>query len=1246
MQGKSILLKSCNMSKEAGDDIQVYKVMRSTEHALLRPDMYIGNVNPQECEVELFEEHVTLTDSEATTPECADQGSGTFKGLEPKRCKLKPKPRIVKETIAHSHAILKLCDELITNAIDECKRDPACNEIRVDVNATGKITVYNNGRGIPIRKQEVCHDGRTEELYVPQIIFGLMNSGSNFEDREQRETAGRNGLGAKLANIYSSTFTVETAFAETKQTCEIVWSSNMSTCSPPKVRKSSLKGGFVRVSFVPDFPRFGFAGPESPIWKGTCRLIEKRAYEAALVTLGRARVKYNGSLVEIKSCRDFAAMYVGCDAKQLVSWPSNSFLNSAATEGATWQVVVGSHSEAKQVSFVNGVATTQGGTHVDFARAQIIDRIVDACQGRRGGPPQARFLRERLFLFVNATVVNPAFESQTKTKLATRASTGRFRQMLDVSDDFIKKLVNSDLVTAAIDAANQHDKKALNAQDAKANRGSQRPRVAKLDDANRAGTKDAHKCQLLVTEGDSAKATCVAGLGAMGKTGRDFFGVFPLKGKILNTRTASARQIMENKELADLKRTLGLESNRTYADKSGLRYGKICIATDADVDGSHIKGLVLNFFESQWPELIDMGMVSTLVTPVIRARRGAGPQAIERKFYAQQEFEEWCQTAEGRMRDWKIKYYKGLGTSSSQEAREVFGSYEENTVEFTDCQSGGSAALRMAFDKARAEDRKRWIEAAIVDKARSSLGGPPSVGLRLVNLRNANGGGQPRPGTASMTVQNFVNDELVQFSIADNVRSIPNIMDGLKPAQRKILYTCLLKSCFKGKKEMKVAQLAGAVSEHAAYHHGEVSLHSAIIGMAQGFMGSNQVPLLHPEGQFGSRLQGGKEAAAPRYISTCLSPLSQALFPAEDCKILEYLVDDGDVVEPRYYTPALPLLLFNGAEGIGTGWSTSIPPFAEDDIMENLRRLCSIQPIKSGSENSNINSGFAEPELVPMNVGFWGFQGTSRRIGAHKWELSGVCEVAANRRSVRITELPPREWTSSYKAWLEEQEWIRDTQNYTSETTVDFHVALREPLKHDEDVMDKFRLRKTFSASNMHAFDAGGRIRRYDSAEELLREWYAVRIEWYEKRRAHVIEQLELALRLASNKRRFIQEVLDKELELGRPEGETCAQLATTGYGAIDGGFSYLFDMNMRAFTQERIKQLDAELDQTTEAKIKTAAMTKEDFFRAGIDRAQAALATHHKLLLCKDNMRSDTPDPAAKKRPIKRKAGGPNTAP
>ena len=458
--------------------------------------------------------------------------------------------------------------------------------------------------------------------------------------------------------------------------------------------------------------------------------------------------------------------------------------------------------------------------------------------------------------------------------------------------------------------------------------------------------------------------------------GRDYYGVFPLKGKLLNVREASVKQRLGNEEINYLKQILGLKQECSYEsdeDFSTLRYGRIMCLTDQDVDGSHIKGLLINFFHFTWPHLVQKeNFITSMATPIVKAFKNKEVKI----FYNLPEYEKWKQLPSSK--GYKTKYYKGLGTSTSSEAKDYFHDIEDkliryfwdNTIEGMESED----SILLAFDKTKSDNRKEWLKN--YDKDR----------ILTYEQRQVSYG-------------EFIHNDMIHFSNDDTSRSIPHIMDGLKPSQRKILYGSILRGL--DKNEIKVAQLAGFVSDKAAYHHGEMSLTGAIVGMAQNYVGSNNINILKPNGQFGTRLQGGKDAASPRYIWTMLSDIIPTIFNKYDNMILNNQLEDGMSIEPEYYAPIIPMILVNGTEGIGTGFSTKIPNYNPVDIINNIIRFLDGEKYKS---------------MRP----YWNnFEGKVVKIDKNNYQSVGNYAIKNNK--VIITELPIGEWTQNFKNFLEKQ---------------------------------------------------------------------------------------------------------------------------------------------------------------------------------------------------------------------------------
>jgi DNA topoisomerase-2 len=687
-------------------------------------------------------------------------------------------------------------------------------------------------------------------------------------------------------------------------------------------------------------------------------------------------------------------------------------------------------------------------------------------------------------------------------------------------------------------------------------------------DAIHAGTARSKECTLVLTEGDSAKAFAVAGLAVLG---HDKYGVFPLKGKLLNTREASAKQVMENVEIKALKSIIGLQHANAHANREGLRYGNVLILTDADADGSHIKGLFLNFMHVNWPELAKSGFVRTLPTPLVKATRGALSQA----FFSMPELNAWL--TEHRNGDgWRLKYYKGLGTWSSAEAKDIFRTTK--AVRFLG-DAGADAAMLLGFEAKQADARKAWIQ--------SNTAEPPALAY-----------------TKDVTISDFVHKDLVNFSIYNVSRSIPSIVDGLKTSQRKVLFTVLDRKYTSAAREVKVAQLAGAVAERTLYLHGEQSLNDAIVNMAQCFAGANNVPLLHASGQFGTRLSNGADSASPRYIFTYAAALTRALFRPEDDALLAARSEEGVAVEPVVYYPVIPIVLVNGAAGISTGYSTSVPSFDPADVVANVERFLRDEPFQ------------------PMTPWYRGFTGTVELLGDDKFVVSGVARAdgggggGAAHRAFLVTELPVGGKSfSDYADWLQDEKSpVKLLENRSTDTSCHFKVefASAEAAAEAEakGLLEVLKLKVTGSLRNMHLFDERGTIKKYASVLDVMAEWCASRAGVYERRRAHQLERLAVRAALLRSKLAFIGAVVGGEVDFrGTTEPALLELFERCGYARADGdGYGHLLNLTARSFTADRVQALEREaLGVESETRL-LETQSARDLWRADLKALREAL--------------------------------------
>lgn len=1098
-----------------------YRKHELRDHIYELPDTYIGSVEPSSIDTFIYDDE---------------------------------KSKMVKKLITYVPGLYKMYDEIIVNALDQSvrlKADAASGKsdikpvknIHIDIDKdTGRISVTNDGDGIDV---EIHSD---HKVYVPQLIFGELLTSTNYDKTAEKLWSGRNGYGAKATNIFSKEFIIETVDHRRKKIYTQRFYDNMKHHDPPTIKAYS-KVPYTKISFIPDYERFGLSGITDDMFQ----LFRKRAYDACATTDPNVSVFFNSSKIEVKSFEKYVDLFIGDK--------SNGLPRAFEIINDRWEIAA-TYSESgifEQVSFVNGISTIRGGKHIDAVLASITKRITE--KSKKEIKPQ--HIKDNLMLFVKCLIVNPSFDTQTKEQLTTPVS--KFGSKFELSDKFVASLVKTGIVERAASLSEFHDKKKMSKTDGKK---TTRVLIENLDDANWAGTKNSSECTLILTEGLSAKTMAVSGLSVVG---RDKYGVFPLRGKILNVKDAQAKRIADNEEISALKKILGLQQGKDYKDISELRYGSIMIMTDADHDGSHIKGLLFNMFQSLWPSLYKLpGFLTSMLTPIVKATKRTGETIT---FYNLPDFETWRQSfGEESLAAWKIRYLKGLGTSTEIEAKEYFKEMKRLVYQYSGETSDES--LDLAFNKKRADDRKTWL----MQYNRQ----------RVLDVSDH---------TAPVPYEEFVNKELIHFSNRDLERSINHLCDGFKESNRKIWFGVCKKGLFSSSN--KVAQLAAYVSEVSAYHHGEVSLQQAIIGMAQTYPGTNNIPLLVPEGQFGTRLNGGKDAASPRYIFTAGSKLGRLIYREEDSPILNYLTDDGVSVEPEYYIPIIPTVLGNGGLGIGTGFSTNIPCHNPLDIIDRCKRIA------AAVEGCNTHADMCEiidrMDLDPLVPWYLGFKGSITLLKPGVYQSKGI-HTWIDDTTVEITELPLGTWTDDYKQFLTElilanNPVLKDFETHCTAKNVRFilklHPGVRAAIQ--QTFESDFKLTSTtgLSLNNIHLYSASGAITKYRDTSEVTKDFSKERLLKYIERKAYQLKMLEREYIKTSAKVRFINDIITKELDIMNVKmSELEEQLKAKNYPedtdvnplTSDGGddtdktnynYKYLTRMPIHQLTKEKKQELE-----------------------------------------------------------------------
>lgn len=1221
-----------------------YKMLTDREHVLHNSDTYIGSIEQvqEEQYVLDFEEH---GEKNAT---------------------------IVKKMINYIPGLYKLFDEAIVNCRDHVVRcqqkqndgdeeTKLVTHISVVFNNDGSISVENDGNGIDVVEHA------EHKLWVPEMIFGHLRTGTNYNKEEKKIVGGKNGFGVKLIFIWSTYGLVETLdhIRGLKYTQE--FKKNLTEINKPKITKCKTKKPYTKITFLPDYKRMGIEGMSTEFKQ----LLMRRVYDIGAITDKTVKVSVNVDpsltktpmVVPVRDFQSYVSCYIGDKqtTKRIYETPNER-----------WEYVVAmTKSDCfEHVSFVNGIATYKGGRHIDYITNQLVRKISDYITKKKKVTVKTSVIKEQLHIFLRCDIENPAFSSQSKDFLDTPIS--KFGSHCIVSDDFSEKVAKLGVMDVACKLTEIKEKTTSHKTDGA--KTTTITGIPKLCDANWAGTRKSGECLLILCEGDSAKAGIMS---ALSTKDRDTIGIYPLRGKLKNIRGENTKDINDNKEISEIKKILGLKANMLFESSDDveklLRYGKVIFMTDQDLDGTHIKGLCINMFDVAWNDLLRHKVIGFMNTPILKAFKGKE----ETSFYNDGEYERWKSLKTPQeLSKYTVNYYKGLGTSTKKEFQEYF--KNKRIILFTHSGDECKNALDMVFNKKKADERKEWLgnydRHQFLDTSKTEI-----------------------------DYNEFIHYEMKHFSKYDCERNIPNLMDGLKTNQRKILYGCFCKN-LNPKTKNKVAQLSGYVSEKSCYHHGEQSLNDSIVSMAQTFVGSNNINMLMPEGQFGSRMGGGSDAASPRYIFTTLNSLTRKIFIHEDESVLEYLSDDGTQVEPVYYVPIIPMILVNGTNGIGTGFSTTVLPHNPCDIITTLQEVIHETFGEKETKETELQSHCGkETESVMMPLitqalemknqhytdrnkdvlpYFKGFKGHVSWLNEdHTRVLIKGC-YSVNDKEMVITELPIGLWTEKYKYFLEEliegqkknggimggktsslnstpskrkttkkqkgedhTIMIKDYLDMSTDNEI--HITIRLSQGSFNDMMlregkyeqtnyleQTFKLATTMHTTNMHCFDYNENLCKYECYYDIIHNYMPTRFKYYILRKNFQQGDLEQQMKTISNKSRYIKMILEDVIDLRRKKKDVIDEMLTNhnfdkqNDGTKDN-FNYLIKMPMDSVSYENIEKLNNEhariqehLTTITKTSIFTMWMNElEELKKALMDEKEEAMVNE-----TKSNLKTDAP--------------------
>lgn len=633
---------------------QKFKKLSEVEHVLLRPGRYIGSISPHTEDAYVYD---TAT------------------------------KRMVKRSVTYNPGFIKLFDEVISNSVDHSKRPEGKNldVIRVDVDPEkGEISVYDNG-GIPVVKHKEYGQ------WVPEMIFEL-RAGSNFDDDDQAMLTGQNGEGAALTNIFSKRFIVETC--DTTNKFKMVFEENSQDRKPAKVTRAEGAKGHTRITYYPDLEKLGCEFDEDNV-----AMLLKRVVDVAGLNT-HLKVYWNGERIPTRTFKDYVELYVGPEGEYAYDETDNWKVAIAASDG-----------EFQHVSFVNGTHTKLGGTHILYAGMQIWERIREHIKKKFKVDVKPSELRQHMTLFIDCSIVNPRYASQTKEDLITEVKD--YKTTYEVSDKMIRKIVQSSIIQNILDwaeaKAKQEELRELRKLNKDVDKANPR-RVDKFNDALEKIHRD--RCILFLAEGDSAAKSLFAAA-----TDRQYIGTFPLKGKPLNVREKEIARVLgldkrkegktEPNEIQKILTIIGLQIGVPVRSLKELRFGKVAFATDADVDGAHIAGLLMNLFDHFWPELFKLGFIHILRTPVVKV---FVKDKIVHEFFTEREFKDWVKKDGQKLRGWSHRYFKGLGTTKTPDFKPYMQNLDKYLFTVTMEDKDDKAAIDLAFNGERADDRKVWLE--------------------------------------------------------------------------------------------------------------------------------------------------------------------------------------------------------------------------------------------------------------------------------------------------------------------------------------------------------------------------------------------------------------------------------------------------------------------------------------------------------------------------------------------------------
>jgi len=1024
--------------------------------------------------------------------------------------------KLEKQILKYPIAIYGIIDEIVVNAIDHIQRTSTikgknkCDTIKLNFNKdTGVISVWNNGEGIIVEKF------KDQDYYIPEMIFSKEMSGSNFNSESSKISAGMNGSGAKICNILSKEFIIETTDLKNKLHYYQKFENGNEIKNTPVITKltkvdQDKKNPYTQITFLIDYKLFDKKGYNQDLANVLEKLLYTRMSYVSIYCGLKYKIYYNEEELQTKSLYDLSKLIL--DESDIIKCQlynkNDKKLNPIDINIGIYDCQDGQES----IALLNGLVVNQG-THIRFINKLILENLKTKLEKKLKDKVKItnKLISNNLFIFFSGNLENPDYKNQSKTELSV--SEIRFKDY-----EFDKKVYK--LVWEKLES--EFDRIYLDkiSKENVTKKTSKLRGILKYRSADRAGTNEAQKCTLVVPEGDSAESCVRNGLTSNKELGYRYFGIFNIQGVPLNVRKEidikeikknghieyiidKKKKLMENERINSLIKVMNLNYSYTYdltpkgeEEYKTLRYGKVLIATDADVDGlGMICSLILNFFNVFFPKLLERKVINIFSTPLIRAYPNKKNKYIE-EFYNIEDYNEWLEKV--NTNDYKINYIKGLAGHSNMEIKYMFKDFDKNIYKFE-------------LDE-KATDYFEIYFGNDADKRKVILAGQEEYKEDDYKEKYKN-------KIISCSYQ--LNTNTKEFQLDNIQRKMPHIIDGLNPARRKVLAGAIKK--FKqSNNTIKVFQLGGYIAEHMMYHHGSDSLNKTIINMAQNFAGSRNIPLLLPIGQFGSRYKGGDDAGSARYINTKLNKsVVELLYPTIDNDLLEYNIIDGELAEPKYFIPILPTVLLEDISLPSTGWKIEVYARDIDQVINNVKNLINNKESKI-NKMKYFKNKFKGKEVKNKNTNM----------------LIGLYEIPKNSKdTIIINELPPKVWNEKYIDSLEKKDFIDEVLD---ESTID-DVRIIVNFKKGElnKLISEYQENKNYSeyldaveynlnlyiklSHHINLYQINNAVKEYKNYETVIMDWFYIRKDCYIKRINRELILLKYKIMMLENIIRFIE---------------------------------------------------------------------------------------------------------------------------